>query len=342
MDYDFITTCNWTSTGTFTLRAYRGSSTDIVTSVSLFYRKKGDANWIETTNGEVVIASTGEWEIANDWNKSGNDCLTHSYYGITAINSCTVVYFDEVSLGTTVGSYFLYACWRGCTNLTSMPSEFNIPSGITTVGSYFLAYCWLDCTNLTSDNYTENITFEFNAYEVFGGTCPLTPDSVTASKETPVNVAVHRTDIKITCETGSFSLTGQPITLKASYKLIAEVGNFALTGFDAIITKTYLIVCETGSFILTGTDTTLKASYKLVCASGSFALTGIAVAFTKTIPIICECGKFILTGVDVRFDLGWRRKYKEKVGTFSRKYSEKTGTFIRKYVEKVGNWTNKY
>jgi len=150
MDYDFITTCNWTSTGTFTLQAYRGSTTSVVTSYSLFYRKKGAADWIETTNGQVIIDSTGEWEIANDWNKSGDDVLTHSYYGITAINSCTDVYFDEDALGATVGDYFLYNCWTSCTNLASMPVGFNLPSGITTVGDGFLAFCWRNCSSLTS------------------------------------------------------------------------------------------------------------------------------------------------------------------------------------------------
>ena len=40
--------------------------------------------------------------------------------------------------------------------------------------------------------YTEDITFEFSASNVFGGSCPISPDSVTASKLSPVNVAVNR------------------------------------------------------------------------------------------------------------------------------------------------------
>jgi hypothetical protein len=40
MDYDFITTCNWTATGTYTLRAYRGSSTNVASSYTIYYRKK--------------------------------------------------------------------------------------------------------------------------------------------------------------------------------------------------------------------------------------------------------------------------------------------------------------
>ncbi len=222
-DYDFITTCNWTSTGTFTLYAFRGSGTNVVSSYTLYYRKKGTSPWSSTTNGQIVISSTGEWEVANDWNKSGNDVLTHSYQSITAINQVTDVYFNESTLGTTIGNFFLYACWyscssltsmpvgfnlpsgitsvgnnflnycwRNCTSLTSMPVGFNLPSGITSVGNNFLNYCWYDCTNLKADGYTEDITFEFSATNVFRGTCPISPDNVTASKLSPVNVAVNR------------------------------------------------------------------------------------------------------------------------------------------------------
>ena len=153
MDYDFITTCNWTATGTYTLRAYRGSSTNVVTTYynSIFYRKKGTSTWTAlNSSGQMVVDSTGEWEVANNWNKSGNDCLTHSYYGITAIDKCTDVYFNETSLGTTVGDYFLYYCWYDCTSLTSMPVGFNLPTGITTVGRLFLGSCWNGCTSLSS------------------------------------------------------------------------------------------------------------------------------------------------------------------------------------------------
>ena len=153
MDFDFITTCNWTATGTYKLQAYRGSSTNVVTTyyASIFYRKKGTSTWTPlNSSGQMVVDSTGEWEVANDWNKSGNNCLTHSYYGITAINKCTDVYFNETSLGTTIGNYFLYNCWRDCTSLSSMPSGFNLPTDITSVGSYFLSNCWRDCTSLSS------------------------------------------------------------------------------------------------------------------------------------------------------------------------------------------------
>lgn len=148
MDYDFITTCNWTATGTYTLSAYRGSNTNVASSYTIYYRKKGASTWSSTTNGQISITSTGEWEVANDWNKSGNDCLTHSYLGITAINDCTSIEFNETSLGTTIGNYFLYQCFYSCTSILSVSAKINIPQGVTTIGNEFLNSLFRSCSGL--------------------------------------------------------------------------------------------------------------------------------------------------------------------------------------------------
>ena len=87
MDYDFITTCNWTATGTYTLQGLSWKSINVVTLITLqfFIERKRNSTWTAlNSSGQMVVDSTGEWEVANDWNKSGNDCLTHSYYGINS------------------------------------------------------------------------------------------------------------------------------------------------------------------------------------------------------------------------------------------------------------------
>jgi hypothetical protein len=48
---------------------------------------------------------------------------------------------------TTVGNYFLFSMFYGCSSLTTAPS---IPSGITTVGTYFLAHMFRVCTSLVT------------------------------------------------------------------------------------------------------------------------------------------------------------------------------------------------
>ena len=161
-DYDFITRCNWTSTGTFTLQAFRGSIINVANSVTIYYRKVGDSYWNSTTNGQIDITATGEWEVGNDWDKVGDDALNHSYYNITSINSCTDVSFNTVALGANVGDYFMAHVWRGCTSLSAMPDGFTMPTNTTTVGDYFLDNTWYQCTSLSAMpdgfNLPQNIT----------------------------------------------------------------------------------------------------------------------------------------------------------------------------------------
>ena len=50
---------------------------------------------------------------------------------------------------TTVGDSFC-AMFRGCTALSSLPSNFNLPQGITTVGDSFCGHMFRGCTALSS------------------------------------------------------------------------------------------------------------------------------------------------------------------------------------------------
>ena len=242
MDYDFITTCNWTKTGTYTLRAYRGSSTDVASSYTIYYRKKGASTWSSTTNGRISITSTGEWEVANDWNKSGNDCLTHSYYRITAINSCTDVYFNETSLGATVGDNFLRYCWRGCTSLSSMPTGFNLPTGITSVGGNFLYYCWCDCTSLTSMpsgfNLPTGITSVGSGflYQCWRDCTSLS--SMPSGFNLPTGITTVGSDFLYSCWDGCTSLTSMPSGFNLPTGITSVGGNFlAYCWYDCTLLK---------------------------------------------------------------------------------------------------------
>ena len=69
---------------------------------------------------------------------------------LIAINSTlTIAMFAEPN-ATTVGTYFAYAMFYGCSGLTSLPSNFNLPAGITTVGTYFARQMFYGCSGLTS------------------------------------------------------------------------------------------------------------------------------------------------------------------------------------------------
>ena len=84
---------------------------------------------------------------------------------------------------------------------------------------------------------------------------------------------------------GSFTLTGQAVTLKKNSKLSADAGSFTLTGQDVTLTYTpagvdYTLTVGSGSFALTGQTVALKKNSILSADTGSFALTGQAVTLT--------------------------------------------------------------
>ena len=236
MDYDFITTCNWTKTGTYTLQAFRGSGASEVTTyyASIFYRKKGTSTWTPlNSSGQMVVDSTGEWEVANNWNKLGNDCLTHSYYGITAIDKCTDVYFNETTLGSNVGNYFLTYCWYGCTSLTSMPSGFNLPTGITSVGNYFLNSCWDACSSLTSMpsgfNLPTGITSVGDYFLYYCWNSCTSLSSMPSGFNLPTGITSVGSDFLGSCWRGCTSLSSMP----SGFNLptgITSVGGYFLYG----------------------------------------------------------------------------------------------------------------
>lgn len=275
MDYDFITTCNWTSTGTFTLKAYRGGFTNVITSHSFFYREGTSGGWTETTNGQFNISATGIWQIANDWNKSGVDVLTHSYDGITAIDSCTDVFFDEVSLGATVGTSFMIFAWQNCSNLTSMPVGFNLPSGLTTVGDQFLYLTWFGCSSLTSmpDGFTipSGITTIGNNFmrDCWNGCTSL--ESMSSGFNLPSGITDADVQFLYHCWENCTSLTSMPDGFTISSDITSSGDQFLTACWDGCTSLTSM----PNGFNLPSGMTSTGKDFLRSCWDGCISLTSM-------------------------------------------------------------------
>jgi hypothetical protein len=114
-------------------------------------------------------------QVAHDWNKSGNNYMTPSFWGATNITSITIS--QKSFLTGTMGDYFMYWYARGCSSLTSLDvpdtsslesvggsfmysyaygcsklTSLAVPdtSGLTSVGNYFMQYYANGCSSLTS------------------------------------------------------------------------------------------------------------------------------------------------------------------------------------------------
>ena len=79
------------------IEAYRGS-TNVASSYTIYYRKKGTSTWSSTTNGQIILHLTGEWEVA----MTGTMVMivnTFLLWNYSNKDKCTDVYFEAI--GTT-------------------------------------------------------------------------------------------------------------------------------------------------------------------------------------------------------------------------------------------------
>jgi hypothetical protein len=91
-------------------------------------------------------------------------------------------------------------------------------------------------------------------------------------------VIVDALAYSLTCDAGSFTETGQAVSLLAARKITAEYGSYALSGQDVTFKRGEVLTCEYGAFTHSGQDATLtyagSGAYSLTCEVGSFALSG--------------------------------------------------------------------
>lgn len=139
-----------------------------------------------------------------------------------------------------------------------------------------------------------------NAYTL---TCESGSFGLTGSS---VDLVYSGTDPILACDAGSFVFTGATADFQRGRRLEASAGSFALTGDEMLVDVS--IACDSGSFALSGSDVTLIDSGSaavLSCDAGSFTLTGAGVALEVGRALVADAGSFSLSGVDIGFPRGW-------------------------------------
>lgn len=102
----------------------------------------------------------------------------------------------------------------------------------------------------------------------------------------------------LTCDSGTFTITGTAASLEYGYELAADPGSYAITGTAASLEVGYKLTCASGSYLITGTAATLTeaGTFSLVCDAGSFAVTGTAAGLRYSRLLSCVAGAFSITG----------------------------------------------
>jgi len=159
-DYDAIHTLTFSSaSGTCWISLFRGSSSDYTGTV--YYRAGTSGAWTSLSvsgNSTTFNVTSTTMQVAHDWNKSGDNYMTPSFYG-QSTNLVGISITQKAVLSGTVGAYFMYYYAFGCSSLTSL----DVPdtSGITSVGgSSFMRFYAQGCSSLTSLSvpYTSELT----------------------------------------------------------------------------------------------------------------------------------------------------------------------------------------
>lgn len=99
-------------------------------------------------------------------------------------------------------------------------------------------------------------------------------------------------------DSGTYTLTGAAVTLKAGRKLAADSGTYSLTGTAAALRVGRKLAADSGSYSLSGTDAAFKRGYALVASSGTYTVSGTAVSLKAGRKLAADSGSYTLTGTD--------------------------------------------
>ena len=151
-DYDFISTLTFDSaSGNCNIELNRGSAY----AGTVYYRAGTSGSWTSLSviapsifdDPTTFPVSSTTMQVANDWNKSGNDYMTQSFKEQSS-NLTEIAISQKAVLSGVIGNNFMTAYARDCSSLTSL----SVPdtSSVTSVGDDFMRFYSMDCSSLTS------------------------------------------------------------------------------------------------------------------------------------------------------------------------------------------------
>ena len=177
-------------------------------------------------------------------------------------------------------------------------------SGLTAGTRYRIAWTIYDDVATTYGGGTgaTYVVFSapFSALAADDGSYTITGNDVTV-----------RANRKITADDGAYAITGNDAALRVGRVLIAAAGSYTLSGQTADLTYTpatgYSLSLAAGNYTLSGQDATLRVGRKLTAAAGSYVISGqdATVTYVTGYALTCDAGEYSLTGQAATFKRGY-------------------------------------
>lgn len=140
----------------------------------------------------------------------------------------------------------------------------------------------------------------------------------------------------LTCDAGSYSLTGTSATLKAIRKLIAATDAYIMTGTSAALALRKTLSATPGAYALTGTDATIRSTRKVIATPGAYAISGTNAVVRAVRKVVATPGSYAETGTDAT--LKTVRKVIATPGTYALTGTQATVKAIRRLVATPGTF----
>jgi len=100
----------------------------------------------------------------------------------------------------------------------------------------------------------------------------------------------------LTCNHGTYSVTGQSVTVTKSKLITANNGNYSVTGQSAMLARNRVLTAQAGAYSLTGRTATLLKSKLLTAINGSYSVTGRTATLLKSKLLTAINGSYSVTG----------------------------------------------
>lgn len=105
----------------------------------------------------------------------------------------------------------------------------------------------------------------------------------------------------LSCDAGSYTLTGNAATFTIARTLSAGSGSYVYTGYAASLNKNYVLQSSNGSYSINGQNVSFTRHYEISASNGSYTISGQNAGLVYGKFIDALPGSYAITGYDATF-----------------------------------------
>lgn len=157
-------------------------------------------------------------------------------------------------------------------------------------------------TGITEDVDEDAGTFSFSTgTSTTAGTPTITVSGANA-EDGALSWLIFAPGYALAIAGGSYSVSGQAVTLSHGYAVAVDAGSYAVSGQDVTLSRGQTLAIDAGSYAVTGQDVSLVHAWVVPADAASYSIGGQDVTLTHAWTVSVDSGSYAITGQDVSLD----------------------------------------